>query len=341
CVIESSLTVFRDSEYLRRMKLPCPVRVANIGKLRSLDALAKLWRLSRAIRRAGVAIVHVFFPDASIVAPIFCKLGGARVIMSKRDMGFWHTTLQRWALRVSNLFADRIVANSQAVRDHVVRREWVPVRKLSVVPNGYDENRFMASSSVNVRKVLGIAEDEPIVGMVANLHPWKNHAHLLRAFALVLKEHPSAHLVLAGEGEQKGLLRDLARTLGIADRAHFLGFVQDPIPVIQECAVCVLCSESEGLSNAVMEYMGCGKPAICTNVGGNRELIEDGRNGFLVDVGDVHGLAERIRRILSDPELGRVMGKHAQRRISDNYSLERMADSYSRLYEELAEEGQA
>ncbi len=334
---EPSLAVFRDSEGLRNLQLPCPVSVGKIGKLLSLDALAKLWRLSCAIRRAGVSVVHIYFPDASIAAPLFCKLGGARVVVSKRDMGFWQTAAQRWALRVSNLFVDRIVANSQAVRENVVRQEWAAGKKIAVIPNGHEHNRFVSSSSVNVRKVLGIAEDEPIVGMVANLNPWKNHAHLLEAFARVLEQHPNAHLLLAGQGDEEEPLRKLARTLGIVSRTHFLGFVSDPIPVIRECTVCVLCSESEGLSNAVLEYMGCGKPIVCTNVGGNRELIQDGVNGYLMAPGDVVALADRIARVLSEPTLGFRMGINAKRNFDTWFTAERMAQSYMDLYAELTQ----
>jgi len=332
---EPSVAVFRESDGLRQLHLPCPVSVGKIRKLLSLDALAKLWQLSCTIRRAGVSVVHIFFPDASIAAPLFCKLGGARVIVSKRDMGFWYTGARLAALRVINLFVDRIVANSAAVRDHVARREWVSTKKLNVIPNGHDEDRFRTCSSVNMRKFLGIAEEEPIVGMVANLRPWKNHAHLLEAFARVSEQYPSAHLVLAGEGDQEKVLRKLARTLGIAGRTHFLGFVPDPIPVIQECAVCVLCSESEGLSNAVLEYMGCGKPTISTDVGGNRELISDRVNGYLVEVGDVGSLADRLIRVLSDPALAARLGDNARCRVTEYFSGTKMAQSYMDLYAEL------
>jgi len=222
------------------------------------------------------------------------------------------------------------------VRDNVVRREWAAGRKISVIPNGQDEVRFGTRSTVDVRKVLGIKDHEPIVGMIANLRPWKNHAHLLEAFARVLEEQPSAHLVLAGEGDQEEPLRKMARMLEIAGRTHFLGFVPDPIPVIQECAMCVLCSESEGLSNAVIEYMGCGRPTVCTNVGGNRELISDGVNGYLVDVGDVASLADRIIRVLSDPALAGRLGHNARGRVTEHFSATKMARSYMDLYTELA-----
>jgi glycosyltransferase involved in cell wall biosynthesis len=123
--------------------------------------------------------------------------------------------------------------------------------------------------------------------------------------------------------------------LGIARRTHFLGFVPDPIPVIQACAVCVLCSESEGLSNAVIEYMGCGKPIVCTNVGGSGELISDGVDGYQVNPGDITSLADRIIRLLSDPALAARLGEHARRHVTKNLSADAMANAYMALYEEL------
>ena len=126
---------------------------------------------------------------------------------------------------------------------------------------------------------------------MANLRPVKRHADLLKAFARITREVLSAHLILAGEGELEQPLRKLALSLRVAENTHFLGKVDDVAAVIRRFSVGVLCSESEGLSNALMEYLGTGIPVVCTDTGGNPELVTDGKNGYLYPVGDEEVLA--------------------------------------------------
>jgi glycosyltransferase involved in cell wall biosynthesis len=126
------------------------------------------------------------------------------------------------------------------------------------------------------------------------------------------------------------------RALNLESCVHFLGGVHDVIPVVKHFTVSVLCSETEGSSNAVIEYMGCGTPTVCTRVGGNPELIEDGQTGFLVDRYDVNALSDRMNVLLDKAGLRAWMGRRA-RLVARNFTIDRMADGHMRLYERLVE----
>jgi len=330
-----SLAVFRQSEYLSTHSFPCSVEVLNIHKLVSLAASIRLAKLSFHIRRCGYKIVHIFFNDASVVAPVFCKLGGARVIVSRRDMGFWYTSANLAALRISNHFVDCIVPNCYAVKENVCRREGFQNEKMVVIYNGHDQGKFAELPATRLRESLGIGIDDPIVGMVANLYPIKRQSDLIRAFAIVQRRLENVHLVFVGEGKDKDELRRLARSLAVERRVHFLGSVPNAIPIIKHIAVGVLCSESEGLSNAIIEYMGCGKPTICTRVGGSSEIIDDGDSGFLVNVGDVEGLAAKLIKVLSESSLADRMGERARLRMQSKLTSEEMVSSYMDLYTQV------
>jgi glycosyltransferase involved in cell wall biosynthesis len=115
---------------------------------------------------------------------------------------------------------------------------------------------------------------------------------------------------------------------------HLLGAVADAIPVVKHFAVGVLCSESEGFSNAVMEYMGCGVPSVCTNVGGNGELIRDGETGYLVRPFDVDSLADRIDRLLSQRDAAEAMAVRAQS-AARRFTSARMAERHMAIYEDV------
>lgn len=330
-----SLAVFRQTDYLKTHSFPCSVAVLNIHKLVSLAASIRLAKLSFHVRRCGYKIVHVFFNDASIVAPTFCKLGGAKVIVSRRDMGFWYTPANLAALRISNRFVDCIVPNSHAVKENVHRREGFRNEKMVVIYNGHDQSKFTEPPATRLRESLGIGIDDPIVGMVANLYPIKRQSDLIRAFAIAQRKLGNIHLLFIGEGKEKDELQRLAYSLALERRIHFLGSVPNAIPFIKHITVGVLCSESEGLSNAIIEYMGCGKPIICTRVGGNSEIVEDGYNGFLVNVGDVEGLAAQLIRILSESSLADRMGVRSRLRMQERLTSEEMVKSYVNLYTQV------
>src|SRR6058998_2735812 len=120
---EPCLTVLRSTAYLRKNLLPCPVHVLNVTKIVSRNCLKRLLQLTRIIREARVQLVHILFNDASMIAPVFCKMGGAKVVVSRRDLGLWYTPAKLAVLKVSNLFVDQMVANSFAVKDNVHRSE--------------------------------------------------------------------------------------------------------------------------------------------------------------------------------------------------------------------------
>ncbi|MPY87935.1 MAG: glycosyltransferase [Luteitalea sp.] len=333
---EPSLIVFRPTPFVQAADaLPCPVSILGIQRLASPRTWTRLLAFARELKRSGVRLVHIFFNDASTIAPPFCRLGGARTVVGRRDMGFWYTPANLRLLRISNRFVDTVVANSEAVKTNVHQREGFPLERTVVLRNGHDPARFHAAPEPHLRERLGIGADDPIVGMVANLRPIKRHDDLVRAFALVRRRHPRAHLLLIGEGKAKGQLQSLVNDLALATSVHFLGAVADAIPFIKHLDVCALSSASEGLSNAILEYLGCGKPVVCTRVGGNPELIADGQNGFLVDTGDVATMADRIDCLLSNTVLARTMARRATEAFHEQFTSEHMITAHMDLYDRL------
>jgi glycosyltransferase involved in cell wall biosynthesis len=175
--------------------------------------------------------------------------------------------------------------------------------------------------------------------MVSSMYKIKRPLDLIEAFSIVSKQIKQAHLVLVGGGITEIIpLQQFTNNLPIKNRIHILGSVPDPVNIIKHFTVGVLCSESEGLSNAILEYMGCGKPVICTNTGGNPELVQDKYNGFLINVGDVGALADRILQLLSNPKLALEMGMNAQKSFGKTFINKKMVNSYMDLYENLLED---
>ena len=180
---------------------------------------------------------------------------------------------------------------------------------------------------------------------MANLRPLKRVGDAVKALALVSAPCSIApHLLIVGEDRpdadgtsHRTQLERTAVQFGLLDRVHFAGKIADPAPLIRLADVCLLCSETEGLSNVVIEYMLSGKPVVCTNVGGNAELIVDGVCGRVVAAGDVVALASAISELLNGTDLARDWGEAARKRAIELFTpASRMVDSYQHLYEHLA-----
>jgi len=334
--VQPEIVVLRSSEFTKSMHhFPFPVNVLNITKLLSIITLFKMIKLAIKIRRDSIQIVHIYFNDAAIIAPVFCKIGGAKVIVSRRDMGFWYTKAKLSCLYISNIFVDHIITNSHSIKVNVNKQEKFSLDKISVIYNGVNTSSFLNIEKGTLRGGYNIDSKYSIVGMVANLDKIKRHTDLIQALHIINKEFPYVKLIFAGHGSEETNLRQYAHDLNIDDKIIFIGNVDNVIPIVCDFDICVLCSESEGLSNAIIEYLGCGKPVICTNTGGNPELITDGSNGFLVNVGDVAGIVDKLRIMFSNRKLLTDLGEHARSSFMGKFTMQNMTMSHMDKYYQL------
>lgn len=336
-----AIILLRPSVFLQREVIDVPLRVLNIERLRSLRSLCRILGAAWWARREGFQVAHIFFNDSAMVFPPVLKLLGIKVIVSRRDLGFWYTSRNLRVLRFSNRFVDAVVANCAAVRDAVLGAEQCPSEKVEVIYNGV--RRILGPSCTKGRRAFGVPEEVPLIVLVANLRPLKRVGDAIRALAEVDCYAGNApHLLVVGEDRDSAgaashlaELKEIARDLCVNDRVHFAGKVEDPMPAISLADVCLLCSETEGLSNVVIEYMLAGKPVVCTAVGGNSEIVLDGRTGRLVPVGSIGKLAAALNEILNDPVLARTWGELARKRATKLFNSAEMVEQHQQLYAKL------
>lgn len=319
-----------------------PFFTIGSSRLRSL----KFWKRAREgaawAHAEGFRVAHIFLNDAALVFPGLLRAQGIRVVQARRDLGFWYTALKLRVLRLNRRWTSAVVANSQAVADVVAGAEGYDRARLLVIYNGVRQPQSAAADRAVLRESLGVGPADRLVVMVANLRPLKRPEDAVRAVAAIDPDSGRAvHLALVGgdpapAGTQTRALRMLAEELGAANRIHCVGQVPSAAPWVAAADVCVLCSETEGLSNAVIEYMLGGKPVVCTAVGGNTELISEGETGFLVSVGDVAAITERVLRVLDNAAEGARLGAAAQSRALMEFSVEGMVGRHVALYERLA-----
>jgi glycosyltransferase involved in cell wall biosynthesis len=157
----------------------------------------------------------------------------------------------------------------------------------------------------------------------------------VRAAGLVAATHPHVTFHIAGEGELRRTLEELVADLKLTDRIFLPGTIQDVPGFLAELDIAVLCSHSEGMSNAILEYMAAGKAIVATAVGGNGQLLDHERHGLLIPPGDPQLLAEAMRQLLDDPALALCLAQAARKRVEERYSREAMVRRFEAFYHDL------
>jgi len=248
------------------------------------------------------------------------------LLSSRRDIGLgksnqpWYHRLFGLALPAVNRRFQGIIANSEQVRRYVAQREKTPASKIKVIYNGVTVCVPRAGA---VPPVFQDYTADVWLGLVASLTSVKRHDLLIRALALVAKvaDGQRVRLVLLGDGPERARLEELAAQCSIRDRVHFAGAVTDVSAYLQRIDIGVLCSDREGLSNAILEYMAAGLPVVATNVGGNAELVGKD-NGICVPADDVDSLAQALGVLIADPQMRRNMGAASLARAQRDFSWE-------------------
>ena len=218
-----------------------------------------------------------------------------------------------------------------------IEREWrelvrVPDRKLLRLAYGLDADHFRpgpADPDVGATLPPG-----PRVAFTGRLHPQKNLDLLLDAWPAVAARTP-AQLVLIGQGPDRERLLGRARELGIADRVHLPGAVADPAAWLRASHAFALPSVAEGMSNSLMEAMATALPCLASAIGGNTDLLQDGRTGLLLPLGDPSAWSAALIRIMEDAPLARSLGLAARERVEQEYAMGVIVDRLEALYRRL------
>jgi glycosyltransferase involved in cell wall biosynthesis len=315
--------------------LPCGAVYGPAG-MRAYHALR------RRVLLEGFHIIQSQHENADVINALLPRgpLNAIR-ISNRRDTGFLKSAKLRLVSRVLNHRYDRIVAPSTAILDAVAASEHASRERMRRIPNGVDTARFRPfdpSGQEQLRAQFGLARDALLIGCVADLFAVKRHVDLIDAFARVRGAHPQAHLLLVGEGPLRDTIQARAQAQRVEDGVHMLGARKDVDALLPALDVFVLASDTEGLSNAILEAQACGLPVIATQVGGNPDLVDDDC-GVLVPARDPEAMAEAMNALLRNPDLRGRMGTAARTAVVCNHSLDSMTQSYASLYQELVRAG--
>jgi glycosyltransferase involved in cell wall biosynthesis len=288
------------------------------------------WQLSRHLRQEQIQIAHSFdFYTNLTLVPSARWAGVPVVIGSQRQLGDLLTPIQSRAQLAAFRFCDAVVCNSEAAADGLVQAGF-PRTKVRVIGNALLPEAFAETEPLVPRRAEVLR-----VGMIARMNArHKNHLEFLRAMTKLRGAFSTAEFLLAGDGPLRPELEAEAVALGIGDRMKFLGDRRDIPAVLASLDVILVPSDSESLSNVVLESMAAGVPVVATRVGGNPELVSDDR-GLLVPARDIEALANATAALLNDPSRRALLGANARRFARDNFSAESITNKYEELYSDL------
>jgi len=327
-----SACVFKGGGSLEKGLVSEGIQVFDLEKKEGID-IALIYKLRRLFRENDIRILHTHNYSAWLYG-VLASTGLDRLRHIHTEHSNVSKSRRAWAEKTLGFFTDRIVCVSGDVKRSMIERQGISEKRLAVIYNGVDTDRFSPSPEKRslCRKQLGIGGDVPVAGIVARLHPVKNHASLLNAFSIIRRSISGAVLLIVGDGELKGDLLNRTREMGLEGQVIFSGERQDIPELLNAMDVFVLPSVSEGHNMSLIEAMSTGLPAVATGVGGNREVVSDGITGYLVPSNTPTELADKIMCLMKGPGHATEMGKKAREMVIDKFSVRKMMEDYKAVY---------
>lgn len=313
------------------------ITVTTLGMRRKIPDPRAILRLARWVRLWKPDIVHSYMVHANILARVTRLLAPVPVLISSAQSISEGGRLREILYRLTDSLCDVTTHVCRAGAERYVKTGIVPAHKMRHIPNGIDTDLFRPDEGIRARRRCELSVNEAFVWLaVGRFEPPKDYPNLLTACAHVVRSHPHSLLLLAGDGPLRGEMEEMARSLGIQHRVRFLGIRRDVPQLMNAADAYVMSSSREGLPNVLLEAHATGLPVVATDVGGNPEIVLDGKSGFVVPPRNSDALAEAMQRVMGMGERERLqMGAVGRQHTIENYSMERVVQQWESLYREL------
>jgi L-malate glycosyltransferase len=308
------------------------------GGVNSPNGMYQILRLARFLRHNRFDVAHMHDLWSNLLGIPAARLARVPVVISsRRDLAHlaWYTPRRRKILRHLQSLSSAVLVNSGQVREQLVREDGFQPESIRIIHNGIDLDRFKSIRSDRNRLFPGL-QDCKLVVNVANMHSdIKGQPLLIHAAREVCANFPQARFVLIGDGTCRTAFESMAAELGLKQNFLFLGQRHDVADLLACCDIAVLASQAEGFPNALLEYMAAGLPAIATDVGGSREVVEHGVSGLLTAPDDPSALAKSILSLLQNPAAALELARAGRERVRRDFSFDRLISDVDAMYTEL------
>ncbi len=355
--VSRMIQVFPSSEYkhsicsirgnIRKEIVPEAAQIFSLG-VEETDHFV-FFKLYRLFKRHKVTIAHANNLNVWIDTIFASKLANIKCVETFHGIDTEKGQIslkKRLQYRILAILTDSITAVSQSSADMLSLETGIRSSNICVINNGIDSVAFCPAEDKNkaafLKNEFNLNGHDFLIGCVAGLREVKNHKGLLDGFKLLLNlrgkksgQEKQIYMFFVGDGPLLIPLKKYAKSIGVDKQLFFMGQRADIKRILQSFDLFVMNSITEGLSYSIFEAMACGLPVVATNVGGNRLQIEDGKNGFLVSPDCPSKMAEAMNKIIETPELGKQMGINSRKKVIEEFSMNKMAVDYLKLYDRL------
>lgn len=292
-----------------------------IGKKSPLSFIIGIIRIFLIVRKEKITVINSHHRWASFLCFPVAKLTGTPLLTTYHGIHEGKQFLSVWG--------NSIICVSKDAQKHLVKYFGISSEKIAIIHNGIAIPEKKAGA---IENKYSLPAGIPLIGCIARLSEEKDHATLLKAMSLVVKKHPSALLLLVGDGPFENEVKKIVGELHLEGNVQFVGQIDDVANLIRHVDFTVLSSKTEGLPLCVLESLSLEKPVIATSVGDIPEVIIDGLNGLLVPPQNPEKLARAIEGAIENPAKTREMGINGKKIIEEKFSLDAMATETENEY---------
>jgi glycosyltransferase involved in cell wall biosynthesis len=312
-------------------------RVAEVDSRWDWPGMVRTWRQFRRARPDLLHVHHVWPAADRYLATLAEVAGVPHLVVTEHIEGRAHSVAQEQLKRRELGRAEAVTAVSAAVVDSLVRDYGVDRARVRVVPNGAETPDETAErpAARRLREHFGAGALRPFWVCAGRLEHQKGQDVLLDALAEVRRRGLEFVAVLAGEGTLRGAYEERARRLGLADRVHFLGQVDDLGPLLAAADAVVLPSRWEGMPLVLLEALARARPVVASAVGGVPEVVTDGEHARLVPPDDPGALAGALEGFHRHPDAALRLGRHAEARVLESFTWPRVVEAFESVYDEV------
>lgn len=306
------------------------------SNIKALNQLIKLMRENK------FSLVHVHTPVGAFLGRLAAKLTNTKpVLYTAHGFHFYKgAPLKNWLIyytmeNIAAHWTDGLITMNE--EDFNIAKKFNLRRKDTVFyvhGVGIDIDKYCINDEEKRKKLreeLGFSEDDVLILTVAELIPRKNYFQMIDAMKNLRNNDMNLYYLIVGTGELENKLRDYVYRSSLDKKIKFLGYRKDIPDLLNVCDIFALTSLHEGLPRAIMEAMAAGKPIVATNIRGNRDLVRDGINGYLVPVNDVEATAKAITKLAENTTLRTKMGEEGRKIIQD-YAIEKVLKEMDEIY---------
>jgi glycosyltransferase involved in cell wall biosynthesis len=304
--------------------------------MRGVFDLSALFRLKTYLEEEKVQLLHIYGFSGNMVGRTAARLAGVPVVITGQlSTDGWRSPFHSFLDRSSSRFVDAYVCNCKACGEALVGRDRIDPEKVRIAYDGIDPSEKPGRKARAVKGALGIPSDLPLIGLVANIRPMKTHLKLVEAAAAMKSRGMDFVILCIGKDFMGGVVQRRVRERGLDDHFLFPGYRRDVLDLVGALDIVVQPSDWEGFPISILEAMGMAKPVVAFRVSGIPEQVVDGRNGILVEPGDVKGLAGALIGLMDHPERAREMGLEGRSMVVRSFNIENTIRRYDEIYTEL------